>query len=113
LGACFKSLISPAPVAPSARFLKNPAAVSITPTFSATAVAIHWFSDTPSSFASRLANRGGLWVCCPYPAGAVSANAGGPVAIDLSGRTNRRLFSVWPTTRDQTLREAASLMVET
>jgi hypothetical protein len=31
------------------------AAVSTTPTFSATAAAIHWFNDTPSSFASRWA----------------------------------------------------------
>jgi hypothetical protein len=30
--------------------LKNSAAVSTTPTFSATAEAIHWFRETPSSF---------------------------------------------------------------
>jgi len=45
--------MSSSPVAFPARFLKNSAAVSTTPTFSATATAIHWFNDTPSSFASR------------------------------------------------------------
>jgi hypothetical protein len=47
--------MSPSPVALPARFLKKSAAVSTTPTFSATAAAIHWFNDTPSSFASRWA----------------------------------------------------------
>ena len=46
--------MSPAPVAFPARFLKNSAAVSTTPTFSATATAIHWFSETPSSLAKTL-----------------------------------------------------------
>src|SRR5271157_5767880 len=45
LGAFFKNLIRPAPVTFPARFLKNSAAVSTTPTFSATAAAIHWFRD--------------------------------------------------------------------
>jgi hypothetical protein len=47
--------MSPSPVALPARLLKNSAAGSTTPTFSATAAAIHWFNDTPSSFASRWA----------------------------------------------------------
>src|SRR4029077_16597519 len=55
LGAVRRNLISPSPVALPARFLKKSAAVSTTPTFSATATAIHWFKDTPSSFASRWA----------------------------------------------------------
>jgi hypothetical protein len=41
LGALRKNLISPGPVAFRARFLKKSAAVSTTPTFSATATAIH------------------------------------------------------------------------
>src|SRR5260370_42465011 len=45
----------PSPVALPVHFLKKSAAVSTTPTFSATAAAIHWFKDTPSSFASRWA----------------------------------------------------------
>jgi len=52
-GAVRRYFISPAPVALPARFLKKSDAVSMTPTFSATATAIHWFKDTPSSFASR------------------------------------------------------------
>src|SRR6266567_4249443 len=55
LGAVRRYFMSPSPVALPARFLKNSAAVSTTPTFSATATAIHWFKDTPSSFASRWA----------------------------------------------------------
>jgi hypothetical protein len=55
LGAVRRNFMSPSPVALPARFLKKSAAVSTTPTFSATAAAIHWFSDTPSSFASRWA----------------------------------------------------------
>jgi hypothetical protein len=56
-------------VALPARFLKKSAAVSTTPTFSATATAIHWFKDTPSSFASRwgsfLDGQGKLqWIGC-------------------------------------------------
>ena len=47
--------MSPSPEALPARFLKKSEAVSITPTFSAAATAIHWFKDTPSSFASRWA----------------------------------------------------------
>jgi len=38
-----------------ARLRKNSAAVSTAPTFCATAAAIHWLSDTPSSLASRAA----------------------------------------------------------
>jgi hypothetical protein len=53
LGALRKNLISPRPVAFRARFLKKSAAVSTTPTFSATATAIHRFRETLSSFASR------------------------------------------------------------
>src|SRR6266849_8539191 len=55
LGAVRRYFMSPAPVALPARFLKKSEAVSMTPTFSATATAIHWFKDTPSSFASRWA----------------------------------------------------------
>src|SRR5215472_1373029 len=55
LGAVRRNFMRPAPVAPRARFLKKSAAVSTTPTFSATATAIHWFKDTPSSLASRWA----------------------------------------------------------
>src|SRR6266404_422482 len=55
LGAVRRNLISPSPVALPARFLKKSAAVSTTPTFSATATAIHWFKNTPSSFAGRWA----------------------------------------------------------
>jgi len=55
LGARRRNFMSPAPVAFPARFLKNSAAVSTTPTFSATATAIHWFSETPSSLARRCA----------------------------------------------------------
>jgi len=51
LGAVRRNFMSPSPVAFLARFFKN--SVSRTPTFSATAAAIHWFNDTPSSFASR------------------------------------------------------------
>src|SRR5713101_3498152 len=54
-GAVRRNFMSPSPVALPARFLKKSAAVSTTPTFSATATAIHWFKDTPSSFASRWA----------------------------------------------------------
>jgi len=53
LGAVRRAFMSPSPVAFPARFLKNSVAVSTTPTFSATAAAIHWFNDTPFSFASR------------------------------------------------------------
>ena len=53
LGAVRRAFMSPSPVAFPARFLKNLVAVSTTPTFSATAAAIHWFNDTPFSFASR------------------------------------------------------------
>jgi hypothetical protein len=64
LGAVRRNFMSPSPVALPARFLKKSAAVSTTPTFSATAAAIHWFNDTPSSFASRwaafLMERGSL-----------------------------------------------------
>jgi len=52
-GALRRNFTSPAPVAFPARFLKNSAAVSTTPTFSATA--IHWFRETASSFARRWA----------------------------------------------------------
>jgi uncharacterized protein len=55
LGAARRNFINPLPVALPARFLKNSAAVSTTPTFSATATAIHWFKDTPSSLARRWA----------------------------------------------------------
>src|SRR5262249_40566945 len=55
LGAVRRNLIRPSPVAFPARLLKKSAAVSATPTFSATATAIHWFKDTPSSFARRCA----------------------------------------------------------
>src|SRR5271165_6058120 len=55
LGAVRRYFINPSPVAFPARFLKKSDAVSMTPTFSATATAIHWLSDTPSSFASRCA----------------------------------------------------------
>jgi hypothetical protein len=55
LGAVRRNFMSPSPVALPARFLKKSAAVSTAPTFSATAAAIHWFNDTPSSFASRWA----------------------------------------------------------
>src|SRR5580700_2349153 len=55
LGAVRRNFISPSPAALPARFLKKSAAVSTTPTFSATAAAIHWFNDTPSSLASRWA----------------------------------------------------------
>src|SRR5215831_10060402 len=55
LGALRRTLISPWPVALPALLLKKSAAVSATPTFSATATAIHWFKDTPSSFARRCA----------------------------------------------------------
>src|SRR5580658_8385475 len=51
-GALRRNFIIPCPVAFPARFLKNSAAVSTTPTFCATAEAIHWFRDTPSSLAS-------------------------------------------------------------
>src|SRR5271165_2262056 len=54
-GAWRRNFISRSPVDLPARFLKNSAAVSTTPTFSATATAIHWFSETPSSFAKRWA----------------------------------------------------------
>src|ERR1035441_9507338 len=53
LGAVRRNFMSPSPVASPARFLKKSAAVSTTPTFSATAAAIHWFNDTPSSFSYR------------------------------------------------------------
>jgi hypothetical protein len=55
LGAVRRNFISPSPVALPALLLKKSAAVSTTPTFSATVAAIHWFKDTPSSFASRWA----------------------------------------------------------
>jgi len=55
LGAVRRYFMSPSPVAFPARCLKKSAAVSTTPTFWATAAAIHWFKDTPSSFASRWA----------------------------------------------------------
>ncbi len=55
LGAVRRNFIKPAPVAFPARFLKKSAAVSTTPTFWATAEAIHWFKETPSSFAKRCA----------------------------------------------------------
>jgi hypothetical protein len=55
LGAVRRNFINLSPVALPARFLKKSAAVSATPTFSATAAAIHWFKDTPSSIASRWA----------------------------------------------------------
>src|SRR5208282_4270609 len=55
LGALRRNSISPSPVLLPARFLKNSAAVSTTPTFSATAEAIHWFRETPSSCAKRCA----------------------------------------------------------
>src|SRR6266581_4146930 len=54
-GALRRNFMRPSPLAFPARFLKKSAAVSITPTFSATAAAIHWFRDTPSSFARRWA----------------------------------------------------------
>jgi len=54
-GALRRNFIRPAPVAFPARFLKNSVAVSTTPTFSATATAIHWFSETPSSLGGRWA----------------------------------------------------------
>ena len=50
-----RNFISPSPEAWPARILKKSAAVSTPPTFCATAAAIHWFNDTPSSFASRCA----------------------------------------------------------
>ncbi len=50
-GAVRRNFIKPAPVAFPARFLKKSAGVSTTPTFCATAEAIHWFKETPSSFA--------------------------------------------------------------
>ncbi len=46
--------VNPAPLAFPARWGKNSAAVSTTPTFSATAAAIHWFRDTPSSLGQAL-----------------------------------------------------------
>src|SRR5438552_16575485 len=52
LGAVRRYFMSPWPVALPARFLKNSAAVSTTPTFLAIATAIHWFKDTLCSFAS-------------------------------------------------------------
>jgi len=55
LRARCRNFISPAPVAFPARFWKNCAAVSTTATFSATATAIYWFRDTPSSLARRWA----------------------------------------------------------
>jgi hypothetical protein len=55
LGALRRNLISPSPLALPTRFLNKSAAVSTTPTFSATATAIHWFYETQSSFASRWA----------------------------------------------------------
>jgi hypothetical protein len=45
------------PLAISGTPEKNSAAVSMTPTFSATAAEIHWFNDTPSSLANRSAAR--------------------------------------------------------
>src|ERR1700731_1927801 len=55
LGAVRRNFMSPSPVALPARFLKESAAVSTTPTFSATAAVIHWFNDTPFSCGSRWA----------------------------------------------------------
>jgi hypothetical protein len=78
--------MSPSPWALPARFLKKSAAVSTTPTFSATAAAIHWFYDTPSSFASRwaafLMERGSFngWVALLM----VSPSTGRPDAVPKS-----------------------------
>ena len=54
-GAWRRNFARPAPEASPARLLKNSAAVSTTPIFSATAAAIHWLRETPSSAASRWA----------------------------------------------------------
>ena len=54
LGAVRRNFMSPSPVALPARFLKKPAAVSTTPTFSATAAAIHWFPSMVGVLRKRL-----------------------------------------------------------
>src|SRR5450432_339508 len=54
-GAVRRNLMSASPEEFPARFLKNSAAVSTTPTFCATAEAIHWLRATPSSLASLCA----------------------------------------------------------
>ncbi len=55
LGAVRRYFMRPSPEALPARFLKKSEALSMTPTFPATATAIHRLKDTPSSFASRWA----------------------------------------------------------
>ena len=49
-----KGSMSPG-TAPPARLPRNSAAASTAPIFWATAAAIHWFRETPSSLASRCA----------------------------------------------------------